>query len=194
MLGESIRRADDVETLARRPVLVERRLEGLHDGVDRLRRMQRIRNRAFDRFVVLRERTVLKRRERAKEATDAFRIHDEWTHVILRRRIHFEIGNVVAHPPSGLVPPDLTPFGVPRFAGRIARRAVVHDAPIGRPRPRPIRIDAEARWILGAATLGHRTGLGPRPGVEPIAAERCAVVFQRCEAWQLLSGLDCLTS
>src|SRR6185369_5092994 len=103
---------------------------------------------------MLREWSIGKSREWRKDTTDAFGIHDKWPHVIRRFRIDFEIRNVVAEPfPLRLVPPDLPAFVIVRFARRIARRAVVHDAPVRRPRPRPVRVNAETGWIVSTASL-----------------------------------------
>ena len=57
------------------------------------------------------------------------------------------------------------------FASQIARGAVVQHAPIHRPRPSPVRINTQARRIVRAASLHHRSGLGPRAAVQPVAAE-----------------------
>ncbi len=108
VLGEAVRRADDVVSLLGGAVLVHIGLVFLHDRIVRLIRMQRIRDRAFDRLVEFGERPIGHGAERNEEPADAFGIHDEWTHVIFGRRIGFEIGNVVAHPLCfAFVPPDL---------------------------------------------------------------------------------------
>ena len=46
--------------------------------------MERIEDRALDRLVVLGKGPVGERRERPEDAADAFRVHDERTHVIAR--------------------------------------------------------------------------------------------------------------
>src|SRR5512132_2887832 len=90
--------------------------------------------------------------QRAKDSADAFRVHDEGAHVLLGVRVGLEIGDVVSYPElCGLIPPHLLPFGVPRFSRGVARRAVVQNAAICRPRPRPVLVDAESRWIFRAA-------------------------------------------
>src|ERR1043166_7516239 len=138
--------------------------------------MQRIRDRALHRFVVFRKWSISKRREWTKDTTDTLGIHDEWSHVIRRLRIDFEIGNVVADPSLlRVVPPDLPALVAPRLACRIAGSAVVHDAPVSGPRETPVRINAETRRIVRAASLHLRTGFGPRTGVEPVAAGACTV-------------------
>ena len=139
------------------------RLEFLDHRIIRLLRVQRIGDRAFDRLVVFGKRPVRERGERREDAAHALRIHDERPHVIRRVRIGFEVGNVIADPLLlRLVPPDLSAVGIPGLAGRIARGAVVHHAAIRRPRPRPVRINAEAGRIVRAAALHLRAGFGPR--------------------------------
>ena len=41
------------------------------------------------------------RRQRREDAPDAFGVHDERPHVILRVRVDFEIGHIVADPAPG---------------------------------------------------------------------------------------------
>ena len=82
MLCQPIRRADDVEAIFGRPILVGRSCELLNDRIRRLIGMQRVRNRALEGFVVLWERAIRKGPERSKDAAHAFGIHDERTHVV----------------------------------------------------------------------------------------------------------------
>src|SRR6185369_10782043 len=153
--------------------------------------MQRICDRTLDRLVVLRKWSIGKCREWSKDATDAFGIHDERSHVIRRFRIDFEIRHVVAEPfLLRLVPPDLPALVVPGFPCGIARSAVVHNAAVSGPRPRPVRVNTKAGWIVGASSLHLRTGLSPRTGIEPVAARGCAVILQPGEPRQLLSSFD----
>ena len=85
--------------------------------------MQRIRNRALDGLVVLGEGPVGHRAQRNEDAADAFRIHDERAHVVLRLGVGLEVGNVIAHPLlGGFVPPDLLARRVPRLARSDRRR------------------------------------------------------------------------
>src|SRR5262249_19223989 len=98
MFSQSIRRADDIESLIRSSEFVHLRREFLRDRVIGLVWMQWIRDRAFDRFVMLWERSVGKGGQWAENATDSFRIHNEWSHMILRLRVDFEIGHIVADP------------------------------------------------------------------------------------------------
>src|SRR5688572_22815170 len=107
---------------------------------------------------MFRKWTIGKRRERTKNAADAFRIHNKWSHVVFWVRIRFEIRNIVADPfLLRLAPPDLAPFDVPRFSVSVARGAVVHDASICRPRPSPIWINAQTRRIqIGRASCRER--------------------------------------
>src|SRR6266404_1261500 len=124
--------------------------------------MQGIGNRTLDRLVVLRKWPIREGREWREDAADAFRIHDKGTHVIRRLRIPFEIRYIVAYPLLlRFVPPNLSPLGIPGLAGGITRRAVVHHTPICRPGPRPVLINAEAGWIIRAASLHLRAGLSP---------------------------------
>ena len=86
VLGQPVRRADDVEALLRAcrtcPSSV---LNFLTTGIVRLLGMERIRDRAFDRLVVLGERPVRECRPAARtDAAHAFGIHDERPHVVLR--------------------------------------------------------------------------------------------------------------
>src|SRR5262245_15028712 len=124
--------------------------------------MERIRDRAFDGFVVLREWAISKSRERREDSSHAFGINDEWSHVIGRLRIDFEIGNVVATPSLlRFVPPNLPSFTGPGFTVWIARSAVVHHAPVCRPRPGPVRINTETGRIVRIPPLHQCAGFGP---------------------------------
>src|SRR5262249_6428476 len=135
-------------------------------------------DRAFDRLVMLGEWPVSERRQRREDASDAFGIHDEGAHVILRRGVRFEVWDVDAEPLLlRLAPPDLPARGVPRLGPGLTRCAIVEYAPVRGPRPRPVRIHAEPRRILRAPALHHRAGLRPRPAVDPVAARCGAVVF-----------------
>ena len=69
-------------------------------------RVQRIRDRTFDRFVEFRERPIRQRAKRYKETPHTLRVHDERSHVIFRSRIGLEVGNIVADP--GLFAPRST--------------------------------------------------------------------------------------
>ncbi len=161
-------------------------------GIIRLLRMQRICDGTFERLVMLGERTVGHAGQGYEQPADAFRIHDERTHVILGRRVGLEIRHVVADPALlRFVPPYLPPVVIPRLAVHVARRAVVHHAAVHRPGPAPVGINAEPRRIVRAAALHQRAGLGPGTAVQPIAGSGRAVVAQEREARQLLPGLDC---
>src|SRR5579863_2626088 len=106
--------------------------------------MQRILDRAFEGFVMLRERPIADRANGNKQTAHSFRVHDERTQMILGMRISFEVWNVVAHPLlSTLVPPDLPSRGIPGLAFEIARSPVVHHAAVGRPRPPPVRVNPQ---------------------------------------------------
>ena len=105
--------------------------------------MQEIRNRAFDGLIEFGEGTILHPTERHEQTSDAIGIHDERAHVIFGSGIHFEIGNVDAHPALlGFVPPNLAPRRIPGLAVEITGGAVIENAAIRRPRPSPIGINA----------------------------------------------------
>src|SRR5262249_8044259 len=156
----SISGADHVEALIRGTEFVVLGLQLLDYRVGRLVGMKRVLYRAFERLIMFREWAFGKRTKRCKQPRDSFRIHDEWTHVILRLGVRFEVGNVVPHPsPCGFAPPNLTARRVPGFTRWITGSAVVHNATIRWPRPSPILIDSEARRIFCAPSLHLRTGL-----------------------------------
>src|SRR4029077_9242415 len=128
-----------------------------------------------------------------EEAPDAVRVHDERSQVLVGTGVRLEVGDVVAGPlPGGLVPPHLPPVGIPGLAGRIARGAVVEHAAVGRPRPGPAGIDAEAGRGLRPPARELRAGFGPGPAVDPVAARGGAVVLEPGETGELLARLDLL--
>src|ERR1041384_5569618 len=146
VLGKPVSSADDVKVAARRRELVGGRLKPLGDRIVRLAGMQRVLYRAFGGLVMLRKWTVI---QWCEQPSDAFRIHDERAHVFLGCRIGFEIRHIVTAPALlRLIPPDLPTVSVPRFAGGIAGSPIVEYAPVGRPRPSPIRIEGDPRGIL----------------------------------------------
>src|SRR5262249_22212834 len=105
---------------------------------------------------------------------------------------------------TGAVPLDARPLGVPRLAGRVGRRAVVHDAPVERPAPGPVGVEAEAGRVVAlrvpdaVAPLGEvrgRTALSGRrglvrvaAGVDPVTGCGRAVVLQVGEGGQPLAA------
>src|SRR5581483_6776413 len=122
------------------------------------------------RLVVFGEWPLGERPERAEETSDAFGVHDERAHVILGVGIGLEVRHVVADPSLlRFAPPDLFALRVPGLARRVARRAVVHDAAVSGPRPRPVRVDAEARRVFSPAPRHLVARLSPRAAVEPVA-------------------------
>ena len=58
VLGEPVGRADDIESLLRRPIFIKLGLILFDHRIVRLIGVQRVRDRAFDRFVVFREWTI----------------------------------------------------------------------------------------------------------------------------------------
>src|SRR6267378_2887203 len=105
--------------------------------------MQRVLHRTLKGLVVFGEGSVGEGAKRPEDSSDAFGIHDEGPHVFLGGRVCLEIWNVVSHPRlGGFTPPDLLPVGVPRLSIGITGCAVVKNATIRRPRPRPVLIDA----------------------------------------------------
>src|SRR5882762_4100496 len=106
--------------------------------------------------------SVLHSSQRHEQTSDAFGVHDERAHVIFGSGIHFEIGNVVAHPALlSFVPPNLATRRIPGLAVDVARGAVVENAAIRRPRPSPIGINAEAGRVFSSTALNHGAGFGP---------------------------------
>src|SRR5215831_20890868 len=116
MLGKAVGGARIWE-LVRSAVLVHVRLHFLHHRAIGLRWMKRVLGRAFDGLVMLREGTVRHWGQRNKEAADALRVHDEWTHVVFGIGISLEVGHVIACPlPGSFIEPDLFAAGIPRLA------------------------------------------------------------------------------
>src|SRR3984893_4675149 len=123
--------------------------------------MQHVVHRAFYRLVEFGERSVGKRRERAKDSSYALRIHDERAHMIFRLGVDLEVGHVVANPfLLAFVPPDLFSRWIPGLAVHIARGAIVEDAAIRRPGPAPSRMHTQTRRIRGIASRRLIAGFG----------------------------------
>src|ERR1035438_4759994 len=124
--------------------------------------MQRVHQRTFEGLVVFGERSIGHPSERYEQTPNALGNHDEWAHVIFGWGVRFEIGNVNAHPALlGFVPPNLASRGVPGLAIAIAGGAIIENAAIRWPRPRPVGIDAKARRVFRAAPLNHGARFGP---------------------------------
>src|SRR6202034_4855941 len=124
-------------------------------------------------------------------SSDALRIHNEGSHVIFGMGVGLEVRHVIASPLSRrFVPPDLLAINIPGLPRDVARSSIVKHAPVGRPRPRPVWENSHTRRVLRASPLDLRSGLGPRTGINPIAARRSAVVFQPRKPRQLLAGFD----
>src|SRR6266705_959927 len=114
--------------------------------------MQKVFDGAFGWFVVHRERAIGKGAERSKDASNAFRIHDKRSHVVGRFGIGLEVRHVVANPLFlRFVPPHLATRRIPRLAVEIARSAVIKDAAVCGPRPRPILVATHPRGIARVA-------------------------------------------
>src|SRR5260370_25747134 len=106
--------------------------------------MKRICDRTLDWFVVLWEWSICESREGTKYATDALRIHNEGTHVVLWIGVHLEIGDIIPHPSLlRFTPPDLPPARIPGLAFHIAGRSVVKYAPVCWPGPSPVWKDSQ---------------------------------------------------
>src|SRR2546421_2492454 len=133
----------------------------------------------LDWFVVLREWPIRESRERSKDAADAFRIHDEGAHVVLRIGVDFEIWDIVSNPfLLCLVPPDLPAARVPGLAFHVAGCTVVKHAAVCRPGPGPVGIDSQTRRIFRSAPCKLRSGFSPAAGIDPVSARSRAVVFK----------------
>src|SRR6267143_1869269 len=106
--------------------------------------MKWICDRTLDWFVVLREWSVGECRQRAKDATDALRIHDKRPHVVPGIGVHLEIGNIISNPfLLRFIPPDLPAARIPGLAIHVAGCAVVKHAPVCRPTPSPVGINSQ---------------------------------------------------
>ena len=157
----------------------------------RVRRMKRVLDGRFDRLVVLREWPV--DHAVAEQAADSLAVHDEGQPGLRIVRIH-HLG-IVRHiaNPLAAVPGDSRPRRVPRLAVEIGRGPVVHDPPVERPAPGPLREEAHAGWVVGLQVLDSVSALhevailGVAAGVDPIAAGRRAVVFEHREGGHLLA-------
>src|SRR5580692_1435730 len=190
MLRETERRTHDGVVL-HRSVLIVGSLEACNHGIVRSFWMQGILDWTLERLVVFRERTISKSPQRRENSPDAFRIHDEWAHVILWLGIGLEIRHVVSDPfLLVFVPPNLLSRCVPGLTVHVARCAVVQHAAIRRPRPAPTRMHAHVGGIGGITprSLISRFREGSR--INPVATGRRAVILQPGEAWKLLARLD----
>ena len=177
-LRKAIGRADNRVTVLRRAVFVFRRFEALDHRIVRLLRMQRIVNRALNRFVEFGERSIGKSCQRRKQSSYALRIHDERAHVIFRFGIDLEIGYVVANPfLLAFVPPDLFSRRIPGLAVHIARRAIVEHAAIRRPGPAPSQMQTQTRRVRRIAPRGLISRFGERAGINPVATGRRTVIL-----------------
>src|SRR3546814_1830445 len=102
-----------------------------------------------------------------KEPGYAFRIHDEGTHAARRIFVELVVGYVGALP--GLaVPAYKAAARIERLAGQITRCTVVHNAPVGRPGPRPVQRLADAGGIAVVAASHLVAVRSPASGVQQI--------------------------
>src|SRR5260370_42119652 len=98
--------------------------------------MQRILDRAFDRLVVFRERSIGEHSNGGEEPAYALWIHDERPHVIFGRGVRFEVRHIIACAFSRrFVPPHLFPLRIPRVPIWVAGCAVIEHAAVRWPRP-----------------------------------------------------------
>src|SRR5208337_2845242 len=115
-------------------------------------------------------------------------VHDERPHALRRIRIDLEIGHIRADP-CAAAPPDLPAPRIPGLAGGVAGGAVVLDAAVCRPRPRPVERLPIAEGI-GVVAPGHLVAsLSPGAAEDPAAARGGAVIPELGEAVKLLSRL-----
>jgi hypothetical protein len=109
-------------------------------GAERVAAQRRV-----ERLVVLRER-ALGHAGLGEEAGDAFRVHDERAHAAGGIFVGLEVRHVHAAPVLA-VPGQQRAARIERLAGHVARRAVVHHAAVGRPRPGPAQRVADAGGV-----------------------------------------------
>ena len=144
-------------------------------------------HRQFERLVVSRKRSVAHQPER-EQAPGALGVHDKWADDI-RLGVGRDIGNVIAGP-LGAIPPHQLAAWIPRISVDVGRGPIVEDAPVERPRPRPIRKYAGIVGI-GIVAAGHVVaGFVEAAGIDPAAAGRLAVVAQDREIDELLAFGD----
>ncbi|ABA52345.1 hypothetical protein BURPS1710b_A0731 [Burkholderia pseudomallei 1710b] len=190
VLGQAIGRRDmrELVDLAERRAIVREHAGGRVVQRARVARMQRVRGeRRLERLVVLGERAFVHPGAREK-ACDALRVHDERAHAGLGRLVELVVGNVRARPRLA-VPADQLAARIERLAVHVARRAVVQDPPVRRPRPRPVQRLADARRVRVVAPRHLVARLRPRAAEDPAAARGRAVVLQLREAGELLALL-----
>ena len=159
--------------------------------------MEHVRDRRLDGFVMLGERTV--EQCVGEQPADALTVHDERqpgsgigrTH---RRRIVRNVSD-----PLASVPHYAGPLRIPRLPLRVGRCAVVEDAPVERPAPRPVGIEPHPRRIVLLRVLDAHPAFrevalrSVTSDVDPTTRRRRAVVGQLREGHHLLAGLEVLT-
>ena len=123
-----------------------------------------------------------------EEAPHPLVVHDEGADVLGGRG-----GRIVRHveaDPFAAVPFDDRFRRVPRLARRIGAGAIVEDAPVGRPRPSPVRRDARLARVARVAPRHLVALLGIAPREDPAARHGRAVIAQLRETVELLPGFD----
>ena len=125
-------------------------------------RRQRVVDRRLERLVVRRERPVA-HHGAGEQARHALRVHDERPDRLLGRHGRPVVGHVQPDPATA-VPLDQPLARPPRPALRIGRSPIVEDAPVDRPRPRPLRRQPGVRRVARVAPGHHVAGFGVAAG------------------------------
>ena len=124
----------------------------------------------------------------SEQAPHPLVVHDEGADVFGGRG-----GRIVRHveaDPFAAVPFDDRFRRVPRLARRIGAGAIIEDAPVGRPRPSPVRRDARLARIARVAPRHLVALLGVAPREDPAARHGRPVIAQLRETVELLPGFD----
>src|ERR1700722_4167960 len=105
-----------------------------------------------------------------------------------------EIRHIVAGPLRSVPPYPLLPFA-PWIPGWIGRRAVIEEAPVGRPGVAPIQLGAALAGRIGLFT-GREVLVRSRKdaGVDPVRTRRRAVIGQGGETGDVLGGVGTVVS
>ncbi len=130
-------------------------------------------DRRFKRLVMGRERTVT-HHAAAEQARGAFRIHDERTDLV-RLGGRRDVRHIITGP-FRTVPFDELAARIPRLAVEVGGGAVIENATICRPRPRPVEIGTCLVRIMVVAAGHIVASLGEAAGIDPAARCRRTVV------------------